>query len=180
MVMDLYGTDLLKQIQATYQGRFQKALERGFDQEGNPYHWLFAELHTRLQTLREALLYLDALPKFLDTADTDKPYQYLMTFMTRYFSQERIGASEDSGAPNPFFQDENPYWKELQDALDAFNDPDLLRDLPLFFIYSCELITRAVRLYFQIRESKFRAIDRSNFDTVMHSSAACGLTQQAG
>ena len=34
MVIELYGIDLLTQIQSAYQNRYQLALERGYQQEG--------------------------------------------------------------------------------------------------------------------------------------------------
>ena len=51
--MTLYGSDLLKQIYAAYLERYQKALERGYDVEGERYHWLYNELLCRVQRLRE-------------------------------------------------------------------------------------------------------------------------------
>ena len=54
--MTLYGSDLLKQIYAAYLERYQKALERGYDAEGERYHWLYNELLCRVQRLKEALL----------------------------------------------------------------------------------------------------------------------------
>lgn len=171
-MMEFYGLDLLKQIQSAYQVRCQKALERGFDQEGNPYHWLYAELRIRLQMLQETLLYLEALPRFLDTAEAEKPYQYIMMFLARCFRQANLGTADASETPDPFFQDRNPYWRDIQEALEALDEPDLLQNLPLFFVYSCELVTRAVRLYFQIRESRIHAIDREKFDALMRQSAS--------
>lgn len=180
MVMDLYGTELLTLIQSTYQARFQKALERGYDQQGNRYYWLYDELHIRLQTIREAILFLDALPKFLNTAEDDKMFEYVISFVMRYFSHKSIGATDDPEGHNPFFQDQNPYWQDFQEAMDALNEPVLLQSLPLFFVYSSELVVRAIRLYFQIREAKFHAIDRGNFDGLMQSGVTCGPAQQAG
>ena len=49
--MTLYGSDLLKQIYAAYLERYQKALERGYDAEGDRYHWLYNELLCRVQRL---------------------------------------------------------------------------------------------------------------------------------
>ena len=65
MVIELYGIDLLTQIQSAYQNRYQLALERGYQQEGNRFFWLYDELHYRLLVLREAILVLFALPHFL-------------------------------------------------------------------------------------------------------------------
>ena len=67
--MDLYGIDLLHQIHSAYFPRYQLALERGYQQEGNRFFWLYDELHYRLQVLREAILFLNALPPFLQTPE---------------------------------------------------------------------------------------------------------------
>ena len=101
----------------------------------------------------------------------------MITFVTRYFSPKNIGSTDGSDGKNPFFQDGNPYWQDFQEAMDAFNEPDIFQDLPRFFVYSCELVVRAIRLYFQIRETKFHAIDRENFDQLMRLPV--GLQQPA-
>lgn len=83
--MTLYGSDLLKQIYAAYLERYQKALERGYDVEGKRYHWLYNELLCRVQRLREALLYMEALPHFLSGADEIMQLQYIMGYTSRLF-----------------------------------------------------------------------------------------------
>ena len=166
--MTLYGSDLLKQIYAAYLERYQKALERGYDVEGDRYHWLYNELLCRVQRLREALLYMEALPHFLSGADENHALQYIMGYTSRLFRPENIGSCErDENQEHPFFRDSNPYWRELQEAMDAFNDPEILSNRPLLYVYACELITRAHRLYLQIREVQFRSIDREKFHALM-------------
>ena len=54
--MDLYGIDLLHQIHSAYFTRYQLALERGYQQEGNRFFWLYDELHYRLKVLPAANL----------------------------------------------------------------------------------------------------------------------------
>ena len=78
--MTLYGSDLLKQIYAAYLERYQKALARGYDAEGERYHWLYNELLCRVQRLKEALLYMEALPHFLNGTDEDHALQYIMGY----------------------------------------------------------------------------------------------------
>ena len=95
--MDLYGIDLLHQIHSAYFPRYQLALERGYQQEGNRFFWLYDELHYRLQVLREAILFLNALPPFLQTPEAEKPYKYVIDFFTRYFNQDNIGRSGEAG-----------------------------------------------------------------------------------
>lgn len=166
--MTLYGSDLLKQIYAAYLERYQKALARGYDAEGERYHWLYNELLCRVQRLKEALLYMEALPHFLSGADEDHALQYIMGYTSRLFRPENIGSCErDENQEHPFFRDSNPYWRELQEAMDAFNDPEILSNRPLLYVYACELITRAHRLYLQIREVQFRSIDREKFHALM-------------
>ena len=172
MVIELYGIDLLTQIQSAYQNRYQLALERGYQQEGNRFFWLYDELHYRLQVLREAILFLNALPPFLQTPDAEKPYKYVIDFFTRYFSQDGIGRSEKQGDDDPYFGDSNQYWKDFMEAMDKFGDEQLLQNMPLFYVYSCEVVVRAIRLYFHIREGKCHAIDRQKFDALMHGRSS--------
>ena len=143
MVIELYGIDLLTQIQSAYQTRYQLALERGYQQEGNRFFWLYEELHYRLQVLREAILFLNALPPFLQTPEAEKPYKYVIDFFTRYFNQDNIGRSEKQGADDPYFGDSNQYWKDFMEAMDKFGEEQLLQNLPLFYVYSCEVVVRA-------------------------------------
>lgn len=168
MVMDLYGIDLLQQLHSAYFTRYQLALERGYQHEDNRFFWLYEELHYRLQVLREAILFLNALPPFLQTPDAEKPYQYVVDFFTRYFSPDSIGRSERQGDDDTYFSDSNQYWNDFMEAMDLFGDEQLLKNLPLFYVYSCEVVVRAIRLYFQVREGKCHAIDRQKFDALMH------------
>ena len=146
-MMTLYGVDLLLQIYAAYLDRYQKALQRGYDAEGERYHWL---------------------PKFLCGVEDDKALQFVFEYTSRLFSPESIGASDHAeGEKHPFFHDGNPYWRDLQEGMEAFNEEEILKNRPLLYVYSCELITRAIRLYLQIRETKFHAIDREKFHGLM-------------
>ena len=56
--------------------------------------------------------------------------------------------------------------------MDKFGDEQLLQNLPLFYVYSCEVVVRAIRLYFHIREGKCHAIDRQKFDALMHGRSS--------
>lgn len=172
-MMILYGADLLRRIYEAYLERYQKALQRGYDAEGDRYHWLYYELLTRVQKLREAILFLDALPRFLDTVEDDKALQYVFGYTSRLFSPENIGTSDRSeGEEHPFFHEGNPYWRELQEGMDIFNESEILKNRPLLYVYACELVTRAIRLYLQIREAKFHAIDREKFNGLMQMTKA--------
>jgi len=41
----------------------------------------------------------------------------------------------------------------------------------MLYVDLCEYVARAIRLYFQIREQRFKAIDRGKFDAIMHLKA---------
>ncbi len=172
-MMTLYGVELLRHIYEAYLERYLKSLQRGYDTNGNRYYWLYSELLIRVQTLREAMLYLDALPRFLDTAEDDKVLQCVFEYTSRLFSPENIGTSDRAeGEDHPFFHNGNPYWRELQEGMDIFNDSEILKNRPLLYVYACELIIRALRLYLQIRERKYHAIDREKFNDLMHMPKA--------
>ena len=46
-----------------------------------------------------------------------------------------------------------------------------LSNLPLFYVDLCEYVVRAIRLYLQIREGSFHAIDKGKFETITHANA---------
>lgn len=162
--MTLYGSDLLKQIYAAYLERYQKALERGYDAEGERYHWLYNELLCRVQRLKEALLYMEALPHFLNGTDEDHALQYIMGYTSRLFRPENIGSCErDENQEHPFFRDSNPYWRELQEAMDAFNDPEILGNRPLLYVYACELITGRTGCTCRSARYSFDPLTEKNF-----------------
>ena len=89
-MMTLYGVELLRHIYEAYLERYLKSLQRGYDTDGNRYHWLYSELLIRVQTLREAMLYLDALPRFLDTAEDDKVLQCVFEYTSRSVSYTHL------------------------------------------------------------------------------------------
>ena len=62
--------------------------------------------------------------------------------------------------------------EDFMEAMDKFGDEQLLQNLPLFYVYSCEVVVRAIRLYFHIREGKCHAIDRQKFDALMHGGSS--------
>ena len=72
------------------------------------------------------------------------------------------------------------YWKDFMEAMDKFGEEQLLQNLPLFYVYSCEVVVRAIRLYFHIREGKCHAIDRQKFDALMHGGRSPPQHQRKG
>ena len=72
---------------------------------------------------------------------------------------------------HPYFNDGNPYWLDFQEAVDNFSADYDLSNLPLFYVDLCEYVVRAIRLYLQIREGSFHAIDKGKFETIMHANA---------
>lgn len=167
-MMDYYGVDLLKAIRDAYAPRCELAQERGYAVEGNKYYWLYEELHYRMQVIRQAMLFLDALPQFLCQTDEDKHLQYVVGYASSFFTQDKMGGAErDEQGGHPIFNDGNPYWVDVQEAMDHFDKNYDLKNLPLLYIDSCELVVRMIRLHLFVREKCYHAIDREKFDSLM-------------
>lgn len=171
-MLEYYGVELLNELQEYYLPRFRLAEERGYAIQNSKYHWLFEELQQRVRMLRQTLLFLESLPKFMQCEDEYKPLQYVVSYVGKLFAVESIGeiARSDQDT-HPFFNDSNPYWLDLQEALDHFDQAYDMKNLPLLYVDMSEYVTRAIRLYFQIREQRFKAVDRGKFDSIMHLKA---------
>ena len=172
MMLAYFSTELLKELLDYYLPRYRLAEERGFAVQGSKYAWLYDELRLRVSTIRQALLFLDSLPKFMECEDNSKPMQYVVSYTSALFAPD--GASSvDRGQDDihPYFNDGNPYWLDFQEAVDNFPTDYDLSNLPLFYVDLCEYVVRAIRLYLQIREGSFHAIDKGKFETIMHANA---------
>lgn len=167
-MLKYYGVDLIQTLYAYYLPRLQLAEERGYAVEGHQYCWLFEELRERVNTLRQTTLYIDALPKFMVGQTDSEPMQYVVRYSSRLFSENSIGKFErDDAGVHPLFKETNPYWVEFQEIQDLFAPDYDIMDQPMFYVDLCEYVVRAMRLYLQIRESQFHAIDRNKFDELM-------------
>ena len=168
-MLSYYGISLLNELQEYYLPRFRLAEERGYAVQGNKYYWLFEELQNRIAVLRQAILFLEALPKFMVCDDEYKPLQFVVGYVSKLFAVESIGEIARSDQDiHPFFNDNNPYWLDLQEALEHFDHSYDLKNLPLLYVDLSEYVVRGVRLYLQIREVRFKAVDRGKFDDLMH------------
>ena len=161
-----FSAALLEELWDYYLPRFRLAEERGFSAPNSKYIWLYEELRLRISALRQAQLFIEALPKFMEGADHDKPMQYAVSYTSTLFAPAQLG-TPDVG---PFFNDTNPYWLDFQEASDRFTPSYDLSNLPLCYIDLCEYIVRTVRLYLQIRETAIHAIDKGKFEELMHAS----------
>ena len=171
-MLEYYGVDLLNEIQEYYLPRFRLAEERGYAVQNSKYFWLFEELQQRIRMLRQTLLFLETLPKFMQCEDEYRPLQYVVSYVGKLFTVESIGEIARSEQDiHPFFNDSNPYWEDLQEALNHFDQSYDMNNLPLLYVDLCEYVVRAIRLYFQVRERQFKAIDRGKFDAIMHLKA---------
>ncbi|MDO5764286.1 MAG: hypothetical protein Q4P84_01115 [Elusimicrobiales bacterium] len=172
-----FGLEFLQGLQNYYGQRLALALEHGYNADGNKYYWLYMELALREKALRQTILFLNALPKFMGMATGVKSMEYVTKYIGGYFSPESIGEENRSdGEEHPYFNDSNPYWKQFQEAIDNFGmeyDMDLL---PMFYVDLTEYVVRGLRLYFQIRERKFCAIDRGKFEELMQPKAPLPVT----
>ena len=168
-----FGTDLLLEVKAYYMPRYLQACERGYTQAGSRYHWLYEELLFRVLTLDQTLRFLDALPKFMVTATEEQIFQYVMNYATALFKVDRIGEiPRDEQDQHPYFNDQNPYWVQMNEVLDSMGEGYDTTLIPLLFVDLSEYVVRSVRLYLQIRECAIHAIDRGKFDQIMKVAGA--------
>lgn len=169
-MLEYYGVSLLNELQDYYLPRLRLAEERGYAVQNNKYFWLYDELRQRVLMLRQTLLFLESLPHFMnDGKDDCQAMQYAVRYTGKLFSEESIDNIPCSAQDiHPFFNDSDPYWRDLQEALENFDNSYDLQNLPMLYVDLCEYVTRAIRLYFHIRERQFKAIDRGKFDALMH------------
>lgn len=167
--MDFYfGIDLLHHLQQYYESRLALALSKKFDQKDDKYHWLFQELMYRVTILRQLLDMTAILPELMCRQTADQIFAMIIGHTSGWFSDEVLGTQpRDREGQSVYFQESNPYWADLQTAMDRFTtDYDYTR-LSTFYIDLVEYIVMAVRLYFFIREKQFRPIDRAKYDDLV-------------
>ena len=168
-----FGAELLRELKGYYIPRLQQARERGYTEPDSRYHWLYEEIRCRILTLDQALRFLDALPKFMMSATEDQIFQYAMNYATALFKADQIGdIPRDEHDSHPFFNDQNPYWVQMNEVLDSLGVDYDTTLLPMLFVDISEYVVRSVRLYLQIRERTIHAIDRDKFDQIMKVSGA--------
>ena len=167
-MLEYCGTNCLDRIYDYYRGRYSQAKERGFNTEESKYFWLYKELRERLLIIRQAVRFLEALPKFMEGTSDEQTFQYATTYVNSLFKPELTGElRRDEAGVHPFFNPTNPYWVQMNEVLDGMEEEYDTSILPLFYVDLCEYVVRAVRLLLQIREMTIAAIDREKFDTVM-------------
>ena len=168
-MLQYLGTELLDEIRGTYAERLRLARERGYGKPESKYHWLYAELDYRSRFLRQALLFLNSLPKFMTGEDADKPMLYVVSYTTGMFTEASIGdAAFNSRSPEKFFDSSNGYWRDMEEALTLMGDGYDFTNLPLYYTDLCEYTVRCVRLHLYIREKAYHAIDREKFVGLVH------------
>lgn len=176
-MLQYYGQEFLQGLQTYYVQRLSLALEHGYSVEDNKYFWLYKELDLRVRAIRQTLLFLDALPKFMGTATGEESMGYALKYTGDYFTADRIGSeNRPQGEPHPYFNDGNPYWLQFQEAHDNFGLDYDLTNAPMLYVDLAEYVVRGLRLYIQIRERKFCAIDRGKFDEMMKLKALLPIT----
>ena len=167
-MIEYYGKDCLDRIFNYYRERYSQAKERGYNTDGSKYFWLYKELKERLLIIRQAVCFLEALPKFMNGTSDEQIFQYATTYVNSLFRPELTGKlKRDEADGHPFFNPANPYWTQMNEVLDGMADDYDTSIRPLLYVDLCEYIVRAVRLLLQIREMTIAAIDREKFDAVM-------------
>lgn len=171
--MDFYfGIDLLHRLQQYYEGRLSLALNKGFDQYGSRYHWLYKELEYRVTTLRKLMAMISVLPEFLCRQTADQIFTTVIGSTTAWFSNENLGEQPRDAEGNClFYQNTNPYWADLREAMDRFTFDYDYTHLSTFYVDLVEYIVMEVRLYFFIREQQFRPIDRGKYGELVSVKA---------
>ena len=104
-----FSTELLKELLDYYLPRFRLAEDRGFAVQGSKYAWLYDELRLRVSTIRQALLFLDSLPKFMECEDNSKPMQYVVSYTSTLFAPDGSNTVDrGQNDVHPYFNDGNP------------------------------------------------------------------------
>lgn len=163
-----FGIGLLQHLKQYYEGRMSLAMSKGFEKTDAQYNWLYLELEHRVLTLRRLLAMLDVLPDFMCRQTEDQIFAMVVGHTSGWFSEATIGEQpHDADGHCPYYQDSNPYWVDLQEAMERFSlDYDFSR-LSTFYVDLVEYLVMAVRLYFYIREKQFRPIDRGKYDELV-------------
>ncbi|MDO4841648.1 MAG: hypothetical protein Q3982_03110 [Phoenicibacter congonensis] len=176
-MLHYYGMEFLQGLQSYYAQRLALAMEHGYSADGNKYFWLYTELDLRVKAIRQTLLFLDALPKFMGSAAGEESMGFALKYIGDYFKAGKIGAEDrQEGEAHPYFNDGNPYWIQFQEAHDNFGIDYDLTNTPMLYVDLTEYVVRGLRLYFLIRERKFCAIDRGKFDELMKLKSPLPIT----
>lgn len=167
-MLEYFGIGFLDELTEYYQPRYRLAVERRFNEESSKYHWLYLELKERLLVIRQVRQFLKALPAFIVAAEEDQIFRYVVTYATAFFKDEPVASiARNEDDVHPFFNDDNPYWYQMQEVLNSFDSSYDTKNLPLLYIDLCEYTIRCLRLYLQIREGCGQPIDRGKFDAIM-------------
>ena len=166
-MLDYLGIELLDTFVEYYLPRYHQAEERGFGKEEQKYHWLYLELKERILVVSQARRYLKSLPLFMTTASEEQIFQSVTSYIASLFNRDRIGEIQrPEDGDHPYFNDHNPYWNQMNEVFDSMGVAYDTTNLPMLYVDLSEYVVRAVRLYLQIRELSFHAIDKGKFDVL--------------
>lgn len=107
-------------------------------------------------------------------ADGGTDFCMVIGHTTTWFSNENLGGEQPRDAKGNclYYQDTNPYWVDMREAMDRFTLSYDYTHLSTFYADLVEYIVMTVRLYFFIREKQFRPIDRGKYDELVGVKAA--------
>jgi hypothetical protein len=172
-----FGIELLDKLDGYYGSRYQQARAQGYLQSNSKYYWLYVELELRVKLLRQARMFLDALPQYLIQSGWEPTLGYVVEYTGEWFSEKMLGVlPRDDAGRCTYLSDENPYWNEVQEVTEELNQDSVASVLPLFQITLVEYVVRSIRLYFYLREKQFKAIDREKFNSVMSLDEKLGTS----
>lgn len=107
-------------------------------------------------------------------ADGGTDFAMVIGHTTTWFSNENLGGEQPRDAKGNclYYQDTNPYWVDMCEAMDRFTPSYDYTRLSTYYADLVEYIVMTVRLYFFIREKQFRPIDRGKYDELVGVKAA--------
>lgn len=161
------GPELLQSVLEHYEHRYQLALERGYADESSQYYWLFDEIRDRILIIRQAEIFLYALPLFMQQGDEENALQYVVSYVGGLCAALTTGAGDSKTNVGEYSTHKsNPYWKQANEVLDRLREGYDLNNLPLLYMDLSEYLVRTLRYYFYMREQRCQ-IDRGKFDEIM-------------
>ena len=117
---------------------------------------------------------ISVLPEFMCRQTEEQIFAMVIGHTTTWFSNENLGGEQPRDAKGNclYYQDTNPYWVDMREAMDRFTLSYDYTHLSTFYADLVEYIVMTVRLYFFIREKQFRPIDRGKYDELVGVKAA--------
>ena len=125
---------------------------------------------------------ISVLPEFMCRQTEEQIFAMVIGHTTTWFSNENLGGEQPRDAKGNclYYQDTNPYWVDMREAMDRFTLSYDYTHLSTFYADLVEYIVMTVRLYFFIRGKQFPEGDAFLFRYVQPVFQNKNITHQAG